>query len=131
MKTLLFASSVLCACAAEAPASTTTTLSIETNRYIPISAAIERIDRAQCGRTQTCGTIEQRDASWTTDSCARAARAVRDDMARPSCTSVDSWRLDACFETIGLMSCRRLADTERPPASCSEAALCPRLRPGE
>jgi hypothetical protein len=125
MKPLLVASSIaLCACAAEAPPVSTTSSALETGRVVPTSTAIERITHAQCGRTEACGTIEQRGASWTADYCQRATRAIRDDMGKSKCANIDSWRLDACFEAIRLQSCQRLSENGSVPADCGGAALC-------
>jgi len=124
MKAVLVASFVLYACAAETPPVSTTTLSIETGRVVPMSTAIGRIKSAQCERTQTCATIEQRGSNWSADYCTRAERVVREDIVGPRCASIASWRLDACFEAVRLQSCQRLAESQRPPMDCGKTALC-------
>jgi len=126
MKAFLVASSIaLCACASESSdVSMTTTTSAEVGRRVPTTVAIERMTHAQCARAQACGAIEQRGIYWSADFCQESARAIRDEMAPPTCTTIDSWRLDACFEAIRLQSCQRVAENERAPADCRKAALC-------
>ncbi len=118
---------MLCACAAENEASTTTLTSAELRptHVVPTEPAIERITHAQCARAQACGAVEQRGIYRSADYCeSDVSRATRDDMYGSDCVYVDAARLDACIEAIRTEPCSRMNESERSPGACRRSWLC-------